>query len=960
MPGGPTTIAARRSPARARANALASRSSSSSRPTTSGAVELALGVKGVVSSLAFVPTRRGISFSRRYPRRWSVSMKRGSFASSSSARRSSRTHTLSTPSVTTVSFHSASSSSSFVTRRPRPVGEVAQQRKCLGSHRDAVRAAPKTFVDRVQGDIDGGVDHELHLRRGILTAFSPRASDSPSDSGESLPSASRRRREPFPGSRTAEEVMKLDNRIWMTAGGPAACVLLLVSVMSACGGGGGGGENNAAALGTLDRASRSSSIALTTDDRRLVVVNRETNSVTVLQVKDGNNQDVTVKLAEIPVDPEPRYVAISPDNRRAFVSSSQTGTVSVIRLTQPDIYTVEHEIQVGTEPRGLAIAPNGTRLYVANHTQGTVSVIDTASLSVVAEIEVGGNPTAIAVSNDGDKVDNDETVFVTRFYAEVIPGGPGEAFDDGKQGVIAAFPTSGGAVQEITLSPLADSGFTADRRPFCPLITASAHNSTFCPDATITDGNNATINADPQAVYPNQLQSLVLRNGLLYAPNIGAQPEPPVKFNVNVQALVSVADATTLEERTDLHVNLNAQIKAEVQPANPVGSLVRVFGNDLVAIDADKSGDRFLIVSRGGNFVFDSTLDAAGRLTIGAPNVTRYQTGNLPSGIVVSADGRRAYVDNEVNVSVTVIDLVNRTVLERDVPSGAPPVPGSFSHGVLVGKLAFMTALGIPDNGVFATPVRDIDPVQNRNKASDNGWSSCSSCHPDGLADGVTWIFGTGPRQTLPLDAFFSKLNPGDQRISNWSGVMGSITDFNNNARGVQGGKGFAGDPPPTGIFQHGITQGGSDALDAMTLWVQTVRAPILPGPKNQNLFITGESVFASNCASCHGGNKWSKSQVVYDNNPTFSADVGQGGVALDNGVTNAGPQIVSFTEGGNTLRFLEGVGTFNGKRSARDSRTAADRGAGVARVARIQRAVAARRALPRTVSARRQGRDVR
>ncbi len=704
--------------------------------------------------------------------------------------------------------------------------------------------------------------------------------------------------------------MKLDHR-FRTAGLPVSCSFFLVWAVAACGGGGGGGGGNGAQV-SLDRPTRSSSIALTTDDKRLVVVNRDSNSVTILQVRDNGGQDTTVKLAEIAVGLEPRYVAISPDNKRAFVSCALEGKVVVVRLAAPNIYTVEAEISVGTEPRGLAFTPNGTRLFVANHTQGTVSIVDPGSLSVIGEVDVGGNPTAVAISNDGDKLDNDETVFVTRFYAEVIPGGPGEGFDNGKQGVICAFPVDGVGVEQITLSPLANSGFNADRRPFCPLITATAHSAAFCPDATITDPNSTVINADPQGVYPNQFQSLVLRNGLVFAPNIGAQPEPPVRFNVNVQALVSVADAVTLTERTDLHVNLNAQVKAEVQPTNVVGSFVRLFGNDIVAIDANKQGTRYLIVSRGGNYVFDCSLDAAGRLTIGAPDVVRYGTGNLPNGVVISNDGSRAYTDNEVSMSVSVIDLVNQTVLDRDVASSTPPVPGTFAHSVLVGKLAFMTALGIPENGALSTPIRDIDPVQHRNKASDNGWSSCASCHPDGLADGVTWIFGTGPRQTLPLDAFFSKLNPTDQRISNWSGVMGSITDFNNNSRGVQGGKGFAGDPPPTSIFQHGITQGASDALDAMTVWVQTVRSPILPAASNQNLFFTGESVFTANCASCHGGAKWSKSQVVYDNNPTFTADVANGGVPLDPGVTNTGPQIVSFTEGALTLRFLEGVGTFN------------------------------------------------
>jgi hypothetical protein len=61
---------------------------------------------------------------------------------------------------------------------------------------------------------------------------------------------------------------------------------------------------------------------------------------------------------------------------------------------------------------------------------------------------------------------------------------------------------------------------------------------------------------------------------------------------------------------------------------------------------------------------------------------------------------------------------------------------------------------------------------------------------------------------------------------------------------------------------------------------------------------------------------------VIYDNNPTFDKDpVAAGGVALDPGVINAGPQIRCFTldpaindciDDPDVLKFLENVGTFN------------------------------------------------
>ena len=309
--------------------------------------------------------------------------------------------------------------------------------------------------------------------------------------------------------------------------------------------------------------------------------------------------------------------------------------------------------------------------------------------------------------------------------------------------------------------------------------------------------------------------------------------------------------------------------------------------------------------------MFRATLDANGRLTLGSP-VVRFQTGNIPNGVAISSDGRRAYVNNEVNLSVTAIDLEANRVIERDMSIGTPPTPGTFAHAVLVGKLTFFTALGTPDNGLLDMRIRDIVPLAFRGKASDNAWSSCHSCHPDGLTDNVTWSFPDGPRQTLPLDAFFAKDNPSDQRISNWSAVRGSVTDFNNNSRAVQGGKGFAGDPPNPNIYNHGITQGASDALDLMTLWVQTVRTLNQPQPADAS---AGRAVFGASCASCHGGAKWSKSQTIYADNPAFTADplAMLPGVPRDPGVTAAaGGQIVSYTAGAATLTFLDDVGTFD------------------------------------------------
>jgi YVTN family beta-propeller protein len=650
------------------------------------------------------------------------------------------------------------------------------------------------------------------------------------------------------------------------------------------------------------------------------------------------------KFAEIGLGDVRGCVALSPNDRFAYVTNGVSGTVSIVNLAER---RVVRTINVGTEPRGCALTPNGTLLYVANHTEGTVAILDTASRTVVGKVQVGRNPTAIAITNNGDEVDTDETVFVTQIFAELDPnfadplGLGGEGRDLGKRGVVHAF-AAGNAnplVANITLSALADSGFSANRASpfnFCNTVPP-AQSNIFCPDPSLPATDPVNTN-NPQGVFPNQLLSALIRGNRLYLPNIGAQPEPPEEATVNVQALVSVVDTEALAEATGETVNLNKQI--DVETAAPPPSLDKTFGNDIVHIDANLAGDKFLIVSRGGNQLLRATRDpAGGQLNLldasGARVECRLQTGNLPSGVVMRQDGTRAYANNEANFSVTSVNVDDGIclTLQLDIDSAEPPAPGSFQHAVLVGKLAFFTALGIPDNNIFSTPIRDFVPRDFRGKMSRDAWSSCGSCHPDGLADGVTWFFGTGPRQTLPLDGMFSKQSPDNQRLLNWSGVRGSNTDFNANSRATQNGCGFASDDFDPGncfdrrqltianpaIYDHGITQGGSDALDAQTLWIFAAVRPLHQPQSPPDSLAAGREVFSTYCASCHGGVKWTKSEIFHRDNP---AAVAQNGATLDPGVTRLAPsppvaaapanELFSFTCNARTIKYLEDVGTFD------------------------------------------------
>ena len=168
-------------------------------------------------------------------------------------------------------------------------------------------------------------------------------------------------------------------------------------------------------------------------------------------------------------------------------------------------------------------------------------------------------------------------------------------------------------------------------------------------------------------------------------------------------------------------------------------------------------------------------------------------------------------------------------------------------------------------------------------------------------------------------------------RICSIGAPRDSNTDFNNNSRAVEGGCGFASDNFDRGqcfakgnaalanpaIYDHGITQGGSDALDAQTLFIFAAVRP-LHQPKPADT-AAGAAVFAANCGSCHGGPKWTKSEIFHRDNP---AAVAQNGPTLDPGVTRLPPappvaaapanEFFSFTCNNLTIKYLEDVGTFD------------------------------------------------
>ncbi|MEM7654615.1 MAG: beta-propeller fold lactonase family protein, partial [Bacteroidota bacterium] len=94
-------------------------------------------------------------------------------------------------------------------------------------------------------------------------------------------------------------------------------------------------------------------------------------------------------------------IAISPDGSTLYVSSENSGVISVINTVTK---LEETTIPTANGPTGLAISPDGTEMYVALFNTSQTRVIDLATNTVVDTITVGPSPRWATYSPDGSEV----------------------------------------------------------------------------------------------------------------------------------------------------------------------------------------------------------------------------------------------------------------------------------------------------------------------------------------------------------------------------------------------------------------------------------------------------------------------------------------------------------------------------------------------------------------------------
>jgi YVTN family beta-propeller protein len=606
-----------------------------------------------------------------------------------------------------------------------------------------------------------------------------------------------------------------------------ACGLIVVGTLVSCnsGTGGGGGGGNQGAI--LKRPSKSGAIAITGDDKYVIQVNPENDSVTTFRVSTNE------KVAEIPVGKEPFSVVIAPDDQTAFVANREDGTVMKLSGINSSSPSVVATVSVGSEPTGIAMAPCGGRVFVTEFAESRVSVWSADDLKFLYSKPVK-NPRALAITNDGDTDCNDEQVVVTEFYGRNTGE---EAKDDSRTGV-------------VRILRIADLGDTA--------------TVLFPPVAPGAFGTTALTG-------PNQLSSVNIIGNKFYVTATGASPDGVPKFNENVFPLVLVGDVAGNKLGT---ISLADAIKTQVTvaPKNFIADM----------LDVAFVGNIGYFLGRGADAIQRATFTSDSSVTLGSGAVGVQQIDLLgqkcqnPIGVVTPHNvgvSPKMFVNCWVSRNTAVVDLDQQKAITAVAATNAPV---GLEATVNKGRRFYFTGRG---------------------RWSNEAWSSCASCHPDGLSDNITWRFPSGPRQATSMDSTFSH-GPGAQkeRILNWSAIFDELHDFERNTRAVSGGKGAVTTGAPCLGDLSGETAIGlnpADAADPNGLkvnlgipvkeiqdntagncvkdwdeideFVKTIRPPKAKRFTDTASVSRGRKLFTDGkCQNCHGGAGWTVSRRFY------------------------------------------------------------------------------------------------
>jgi len=354
-------------------------------------------------------------------------------------------------------------------------------------------------------------------------------------------------------------------------------------------------------------------------------------------------------VSSIHVGRVPRGIALSPDARRLYVTNAWSDTVSVIDTGSRE---VAQTLPTGFEPTGVVVDKSGATLYVANRLSSDVSVIDLAGGKEIKRLLAGRGASYLALSPDG------KWIYCTHIYPN--PG----AFRSEPDSEIAVIDTSTRRV--------------VDRKP--------VHNAAgLFHVAASADGKLIAV----AQLRPKNLIPLAhVEHGAVFGDSL-------TLFGDDVGGTVQIPI-----DELDRYYALPWGVA--ITPDKSKIFLTTAGSQSVTAIDTA----RLLKTIRTRHQPFANDLSASAEYV-----TARIPVGHNPRGVALSPDGKRLYVANRLDDTLTVIDTGSEKV-SSTIDLGGPGNIDALRRG----ERLFYTA-------DFAF----------------QGQFGCSNCHLDATIDGLQW-----------------------------------------------------------------------------------------------------------------------------------------------------------------------------------------------------------------------------
>ena len=394
--------------------------------------------------------------------------------------------------------------------------------------------------------------------------------------------------------------------------------------------------------------------------------------------------------------PKERYlspieIAVSPDGRLLYVVCQDSDEVRIVETASGKLVG---SVPVGRAPRGIAVARDGRRLYVTNAWSDTVSVADTATLQVVQTFRTGFEPAGLVVD------DQRQTLYVANRLSSDI------SVIDLKTGEEIKRLVAGRGASYLALSPDGKSIYCTHIYPN-PGAFRTEPNS----EITVIDtASQRVVEREPLGNVAGMFHVAISADGKL---GVVAQLRPK-----NLIPLAHVEHGWAFGDSLTL---FGPDIGGTIQI--PIDELDRYFALPWgVAIAPDKS--RIFLTTAGSESV--TAIDVqhvlktvrsrnkpfVNDLSASAEYITsRIPVGYNPRGIVFSPDGKRLYVANRLDDTISVIDPAAEKVIST-LELGGPKNIDALRRG----ERLFYSA-------DFAF----------------QGQFGCANCHLDATIDGLQW-----------------------------------------------------------------------------------------------------------------------------------------------------------------------------------------------------------------------------